>query len=259
VGELVRLEIDGAVGTIRLDRPKMNAIDHQLCVELLEVVGEVRDNPSIRAAVLYGGERVFAAGADIKEMEGKAYSDMLGYATNLQETFKQVARLPKPVVAAINGYALGGGFELALTADFRVLGESAQVGVPEILLGVIPGAGGTQRLTRLVGPAKAKSMVYTGRFVKADEALALGIADKVVPDSDVYTAAVEMASQWAAGPAIALRAAKLAIDDGLELDLDAALRLETALFAGLFATNDQKAGMQSFVANGPGKATFSGT
>ncbi|MCU1621927.1 MAG: short chain enoyl-CoA hydratase [Frankiales bacterium] len=259
MGELVRLEIDGAVGTIRLDRPKMNAIDHQLCVELLEVVGEVRDNPSIRAAVLYGGERVFAAGADIKEMEGKAYSDMLGYATNLQETFKQVARLPKPVVAAINGYALGGGFELALTADFRVLGESAQVGVPEILLGVIPGAGGTQRLTRLVGPAKAKSMVYTGRFVKADEALALGIADKVVPDSDVYTAAVEMASQWAAGPAIALRAAKLAIDDGLELDLDAALRLETALFAGLFATNDQKAGMQSFVANGPGKATFSGT
>jgi enoyl-CoA hydratase len=259
VGELVRLEVDGAVGTIRLDRPKMNAIDHQLCLELLEVVAEVRDNPSIRAAVLYGGERVFAAGADIKEMEGKAYSDMLGYATNLQETFKQVARLPKPVVAAINGYALGGGFELALTADFRVLGESAQVGVPEILLGVIPGAGGTQRLTRLVGPAKAKSMVYTGRFVKADEALALGIADKVVPDSDVYTAAVEMASQWAAGPAIALRAAKLAIDDGLELDLDAALRLETALFAGLFATNDQKAGMQSFVANGPGKATFSGT
>jgi enoyl-CoA hydratase/carnithine racemase len=237
----------------------MNAIDHQLCLELLEVVAEVRDNPSIRAAVLYGGERVFAAGADIKEMEGKAYSDMLGYATNLQETFKQVARLPKPVVAAINGYALGGGFELALTADFRVLGESAQVGVPEILLGVIPGAGGTQRLTRLVGPAKAKSMVYTGRFVKADEALALGIADKVVPDADVYTAAVEMASQWAAGPAIALRAAKLAIDDGLELDLDAALRLETALFAGLFATNDQKAGMQSFVENGPGKATFSGT
>jgi enoyl-CoA hydratase len=259
VGELVRLEVDGAVGTIRLDRPKMNAIDRQLCVELLEVVAEVRDNPSIRAAVLYGGERVFAAGADIKEMEGMAYSDMFGYATNLQETFKQVARLPKPVVAAVNGYALGGGFELALTADFRVLGEGAQVGVPEILLGVIPGAGGTQRLARLVGPANAKSMVYTGRFVKADEALALGIADKVVPDADVYSAAVEMASQWAAGPAIALGAAKVAIDDGIELGLDAALRLETALFAGLFATNDQKAGMQSFVENGPGKATFSGT
>ena len=259
MGELVRLEVEGAIGTIRLDRPKMNAIDYQLCVELLEAVVEVRDNPDIRAAVLYGGDRVFAAGADIKEMEGKTAADMLSYGTNLQETFKQVARLPKPVVAAVNGYALGGGFELALTADFRVLGEGAQVGVPEILLGVIPGAGGTQRLTRLVGPAKAKSMVYTGRFVKADEALALGIADKVVPDADVYTAAFEMASQWAAGPAVALRAAKQAIDDGLELSLDAGLRLETSLFAGLFATSDQKAGMQSFIEKGPGKATFSGT
>jgi enoyl-CoA hydratase len=259
VGELVRLEVEGAVGTIRLDRPKMNAIDRQLCVELLEAVAEVRDNVDIRAAVLYGGDRVFAAGADILEMQGKTYADMVGYATDLQEAFKQVARLPKPVVAAVNGYALGGGFELALTADFRVLGESAQVGVPEILLGVIPGAGGTQRLTRLVGPAKAKSMVYTGRFVKADEALALGIADKVVPDADVYSAAVEMASQWAAGPAVALRAAKQAIDVGLELGLDAGLRLETSLFAGLFATNDQKAGMRSFIEKGPGKATFSGT
>jgi enoyl-CoA hydratase/carnithine racemase len=259
VGELVRLEVEGAIGTIRLDRPKMNAIDYQLCVELLEAVAEVRDNPDIRAAVLYGGDRVFAAGADIKEMEGKTAADMMSYGTNLQETFKQVARLPKPVVAAVNGYALGGGFELALTADFRVLGEGAQVGVPEILLGVIPGAGGTQRLTRLVGPAKAKSMVYTGRFVKADEALALGIADKVVPDADVYSAAMEMASQWAGGPAVALRAAKQAIDDGLELSLDAGLRLETSLFAGLFATADQKAGMQSFIERGPGKATFSGT
>jgi enoyl-CoA hydratase/carnithine racemase len=259
VGELVRLEVDGGVGTIRLDRPKMNAINQELCLQLLEVVAEVRDRSDIRAAVLYGGERVFAAGADIKEMEGKAYSDMVGYATNLQDTFKQVARIPKPVVAAVNGYALGGGFELSLTADFRVLGESAQVGVPEILLGVIPGAGGTQRLTRLVGPAKAKSMVYTGRFVKADEALALGIADRVVPDADVYSTAVEMAAQFSAGPAIALRAAKQAIDDGLELGLDEALRLETALFSGLFATDDQKAGMKSFIENGPGKATFSGT
>ena len=259
MGELVRLEVEGGVGTIRLDRPKMNAIDHELCLQLLEVVAEVRDRSDIRAAVLYGGERVFAAGADIKEMEGKTYSDMVGYASNLQDTFRQVARIPKPVIAAVNGYALGGGFELSLTADFRVLGDSAQVGVPEILLGVIPGAGGTQRLTRLVGPAKAKSLVYTGRFVKADEALALGIADRVVPDADVYPTAVALASQFVAGPAIALRAAKQAIDDGLELGLDEALRLETALFSGLFATDDQKAGMRSFLENGPGKATFSGT
>ncbi len=258
MGEFVRLEVDGAIGTIRLDRPKMNAINSQLRAELHEVAVEARERTDVRAVVLYGGERVFAAGADIKEMEGLTYADMTAWGTQLQEALKVVARLPKPVVAAVTGYALGGGFELALTADFRVLGESAQVGVPEILLGVIPGAGGTQRLTRLVGPAKAKGMVYTGRFVKADEALALGIADKVVPDADVYTAAVAMASQWAAGPAVALRAAKQAIDDGLELDMDTALRLESALFAGLFATDDQKAGMKSFVENGPGKAQFSG-
>jgi len=259
VGELVRLDVEGAIGTIRLDRPKMNAINAQVTAEIRACAEEATARTDIRAVVLYGGERVFAAGADIKEMGDQTAAQMAAWGTGLQEAFKVVARIPKPVVAAVTGYALGGGFELALTADFRVLGESAQVGVPEILLGVIPGAGGTQRLTRLVGPAKAKSLVYTGRFVKAAEALELGIADKVVPDADVYAAAVEMASQWAAGPAVALRAAKQAIDDGLELDLDAALRLESALFASLFASDDQKAGMKSFVENGPGKATFSGT
>ena len=259
MGEFVRLEVDGAIGTIRLDRPKMNAINTQLRTELREVAEEVRDRDDVRAVVLYGGEKVFAAGADIKEMESISYAQMLAYGTGLQEALKVVAKLPKPVVAAVTGYALGGGFELALTADFRVLGESAQVGVPEILLGVIPGAGGTQRLTRLVGPAKAKDLVFTGRFVKADEALALGIADRVVPDAEVYDAAVALASQFANGPAVALRAAKQAVDEGLELDLDSALRLESALFAGLFATDDQKAGMKSFVENGPGKAVFTGS
>jgi enoyl-CoA hydratase len=258
VGEFVRLEVDGAIGTIRLDRPKMNAINSQLRSELQEAALEATARDDLRAVVLYGGERVFAAGADILEMESLSYADMLGWGTGLQEALKVVARIPKPVIAAVTGFALGGGFELALTADFRVLGERAKVGVPEILLGVIPGAGGTQRLTRLVGPAKAKGMVYTGRFVEAQEALALGIADQVVPDDQVYAVALEMAAQWAAGPAVALRAAKQAIDDGLELDLDSALRLESALFAGLFATEDQKAGMQSFVQNGPGKATFTG-
>jgi enoyl-CoA hydratase/carnithine racemase len=258
MGEFVRLEVEAAIGTIRLDRPKMNAINGQLRSELHEVAVEARDRDDVRAVVLYGGERVFAAGADINEMEQLSYADMVGWGTQLQEALKVIAKLPKPVVAAVSGYALGGGFELALSADFRVLGEKAQVGVPEILLGVIPGGGGTQRLTRLVGPAKAKDLIFTGRFVKADEALALGIADKVVPDADVYTAAVEMAQQWSSGPRVALRAAKQAIDDGLELDLDSALRLESALFAGLFATDDQKIGMTSFLENGPGKASFTG-
>jgi enoyl-CoA hydratase/carnithine racemase len=258
VGEFVRLEVEGAIGTIRLDRPKMNAINSQLVAELREATTQARERTDIRAVVLYGGERVFAAGADIKEMQNLTYAQAVAFGAELQDAFRSVARLPKPVIAAVTGFALGGGFELALTADFRVLEEKAQVGVPEILLGVIPGAGGTQRLTRLVGPAKAKGMVFTGRFVRSAEALELGIADKVVPDGEAYTAAVAMAQQWAAGPAIALRAAKQAVDDGLELDLDAGLRLETALFTGLFATDDQKSGMTSFVENGPGKATFTG-
>ena len=258
MGEFVRLEVDGAVGTIRLDRPKMNALNGQVTAELRDAAEEVRDRADLRAVVLYGGERVFAAGADIKEMSTISYAEMLSWGGRLQESLKVVARLPKPVIAAVTGYALGGGFELALTADFRVLGERAKVGVPEITLGVIPGAGGTQRLTRLVGPAKAKDLIFSGRHVGAEEALALGIADRVVPDADVYPTALEMARSYAEGPAVALRAAKQAIDEGLELDLDSALRLETALFAGLFATEDQTAGMTSFLADGPGKATFTG-
>ena len=258
MGEFVRLDVEDGVATLRLDRPKMNAIDGALRAELRAAAVEARDRDDVRAVVLYGGERVFAAGADIKEMSTMSYAEMTSWGTQLQEALTVVARLPKPVVAAVTGYALGGGFELALTADFRVLGEGAKVGVPEITLGVIPGAGGTQRLTRLVGPARAKDLVFTGRHVAADEALALGIADRVVPDAGVYETAREMAAGFAQGPAVALRAAKQAIDDGLELDLDAALRLESALFAGLFATEDQKAGMASFLEHGPGRASFRG-
>jgi enoyl-CoA hydratase/carnithine racemase len=258
MGEFVRLEVEDGIATLRLDRPKMNAIDGALRAELRAAAVEARDREDVRAVVLYGGERVFAAGADIKEMSTMSYAQMTAWGTALQEALTVVARLPKPVVAAVTGYALGGGFELALTADFRVLGERAKVGVPEITLGVIPGAGGTQRLSRLVGPAKAKDLVFTGRHVEAQEALALGIADRVVPDAGVHETARELAAQFSHGPAVALRAAKQAIDDGLDLDLDAALRLESALFAGLFATEDQRAGMASFLEHGPGKARFAG-
>jgi enoyl-CoA hydratase/carnithine racemase len=145
-----------------------------------------------------------------------------------------------------------------MCADFRVVADNAKLGQPEILLGVIPGAGGTQRLTRLVGPAKAKDIVFTGRFVDAAEALAIGLADVVVPADQVYAKAVEMASSYTGAASIAIRAAKKAIDEGLEMDLDAALRLESTLFAGLFATEDRAIGMESFVENGPGKAQFVG-
>jgi enoyl-CoA hydratase/carnithine racemase len=183
---------------------------------------------------------------------------MIGRAEGLQAALDALARLPKPVVAAITGYALGGGCELALTADFRVCGDNAKLGQPEILLGVIPGAGGTQRLARLVGPAKAKDLVFTGRFVDAAEALAIGLVDRVVAPDDVYSTAVEMAGRYAEGPALALRAAKLAIDGGLDGDLASGLRLETQLFTSLFATEDRAIGMASFVENGPGKAKFVG-
>jgi enoyl-CoA hydratase/carnithine racemase len=182
----------------------------------------------------------------------------VAWGRELTNSFTEVARVPKPVIAAITGYALGGGYELALCADFRILGAGAKIGQPEILLGVIPGAGGTQRLARLVGPARAKDIVYTGRHVGAEEALEIGLVDAVVPDAEVYETAVAMARKFAAGPPLALAAAKRAIDEGLDRPLQQGLELESELFAGLFDTEDQKTGMRSFLENGPGKASFSG-
>jgi enoyl-CoA hydratase/carnithine racemase len=260
VGDLVRVEVDQSVATIRLDRPPMNAISAQIQDDLAVAAARVSADPAVRAVVLYGGPKVFAAGADVKEMSTLGYAEMAGTGSRrLQDTFTAVARIAKPVVAAVTGYALGGGLELALCADFRVLGESAKVGQPEILLGIMPGAGGTQRLPRLIGPARAKDLIYTGRFVDAAEALAIGLADKVVEDAQVYEAALELAARFAGGPAIALRAAKEAIDRGLEADLDTGLEIERLNFSGLFATEDARTGMRSFLENGPGKASFSGS
>jgi enoyl-CoA hydratase len=258
VGEFVRLEVEGGVGTIRLDRPPMNALNKQVQEELRVVALEATDRADVRAVVLYGGPKVFAAGADIKEMAEMGYADMAERAGALSSAFTAVARIPKPVVAAVTGYALGGGCELALTADFRVAGDNAKLGQPEIGLGIIPGAGGTQRLARLIGPAKAKDLIFTGRFVDAAEALAIGLVDQVVAPDEVYTASVALARRFVDGPAQALRAAKAAVDGGLDGDLESGLRLESHLFAALFATEDKRIGMESFVQNGPGKAKFVG-
>jgi enoyl-CoA hydratase/carnithine racemase len=258
MAEFVTVQIDQAVATIRLERPPMNALNARVQDEIAAAAAQVTADQEVRAVILYGGEKVFAAGADIKEMADASYGRMAADTRRLQDAFIAVAKIPKPVVAAITGYALGGGLELALCADFRVAGESARVGQPEILLGVIPGAGGTQRLPRLVGPARAKDIVFTGRFVGAAEALAIGLVDKVVPDAEVYQAARELVARYAGGPALALRAAKQAIDEGLDVDLDTGLEIERLNFAGLFATEDQRTGMRSFVENGPGKATFAG-
>jgi enoyl-CoA hydratase/carnithine racemase len=258
VGEFVRVEVADQIATIRLDRPKMNALSARVQDEIAEAAAAVTSDAGVAAVVLYGGERVFAAGADIKEMADMSYAQMAERSAVLQASFTAVARIPKPVVAAVTGYALGGGLELALCADFRVLGESAKVGQPEILLGIIPGAGGTQRLPRLIGPSKAKDLIFSGRHVAASEALAIGLADKVVPDAEVYSAARSLVAQYVGGPSLALRAAKQAVDGGLEVDLATGLEIERLRFVALFATEDQKTGMRSFLESGPGKATFSG-
>ncbi|SDH45435.1 enoyl-CoA hydratase [Actinokineospora alba] len=258
MGEFVRLEVEDGIGTIRLDRPPMNAINRQLQAELREVAQEARERDDVKAVIVYGGPKVFAAGADVKEFAEMSYTDIADYAPELTGSLTAIAELPKPTVAAITGFALGGGFELALCCDRRIAGDNAKVGQPEILLGIIPGAGGTQRLARLIGPSKTKDLVYTGRFVKAEEALTLGMVDEVVAPDDVYEAAKRWAGQFTSGASRALAAAKAAIDGGLDNDLASGLKLETNLFAALFATEDRDTGLKSFIENGPGKAEFHG-
>ena len=262
MGEFARLEVgsgeQAGVGTIRLDRPKMNALNEQVQEEIREAAHEAAARDDVKAVVVYGGERVFAAGADVKEMNDMSYTDMIKRSGGLQSAFTAVARIPKPVVAAITGYALGGGCELALCADVRFAADNAVLGQPEILLGIIPGAGGTQRLTRLVGPSRAKDLIFTGRFVKAEEALAIGLVDRVVAPDAVYQEAVEWAAQFAGAATYAVRAAKETIDQGLEVDLETGLGIERQQFAALFATEDRTIGMSSFVENGPGEAEFRG-
>jgi enoyl-CoA hydratase/carnithine racemase len=256
MGEFVNLEVADGIGTIRLNRPPMNALNLRLQEELRAAAHEATRRDDVRAVVLYGGEKVFAAGADIKEMETMSYTDMVDRGAALQSSFTAVAEIPKPVVAAVTGFALGGGCELALCADVRVCADNARLGQPEITLGIIPGAGGTQRLPRLIGPSKAKDLIFTGRFVAAEEALAIGLVDRVVPAADVYAEAVTWATQFANGPAYALRAAKEAVDRGLEVDLNTGLELERLQFTALFATEDRATGMQAFVAKA--KPKFSG-
>ena len=258
MGELVRLDVEDGVGTIRLDRPRMNALDVAMQEQVRAAALEATERDDVRAVVLWGGERVFAAGADIKEMAAMSYPDMVKRSGLLQSALTTVARMPKPVVAAVNGYALGGGCELTLCADHRIAAEDATFGQPEVLLGVIPGAGGTQRLTRLVGPSAAKDLVFTGRFVGAAEALRLGLVDRVVPADQVYAEALAWAGQFRHAASLALRAAKEAVDRGLEVDLDTGLEIERQQFAALFATEDRTTGMTSFVEQGPGKARFRG-
>ena len=258
MGEFVRLEVEAGIGTIRLERPPMNALNIAVQEELRAAAMEAAERRDVSAVIVYGGEKVFAAGADIKQMQTMSYTDMVDRSGALQSSFTAVAKIGKPTIAAITGYALGGGCELALCCDFRICGENAKLGQPEILLGVIPGGGGTQRLARLIGPSRTKDLVFSGRFVDASEALAIGLVDAVVAPDEVYSAARARMQQYVGAPSYALRAAKEAIDRGLETDLDTGLEIERMQFAALFATRDREIGMTSFVEHGPGKAQFEG-
>ena len=242
------------VAVIRLDRPKMNAISGDVLNQLHAILKDLEsDLPS--AVVVWGGERIFAAGADISQFGGASGGDI---GVGFRQALDLLAAFPRAVIAAINGYALGGGCELALACDFRVMGEGAKIGLPEILLGIIPGGGGTQRLPRVVGPARAKEMMMTGRHVKPEEALSIGLADRVVADDKVLEEACSWAAELGRGAVIAQGLVKRAVNEGLEVPLDKGLDLEAECFVEAFRTEDAKIGIKSFMEQGPGKAEFVG-
>jgi enoyl-CoA hydratase/carnithine racemase len=243
------------VAVLRLDRPKVNAISPELIADLLACVHQI-NNDLPGAVVVYGGPKIFAAGADIARFGGPDEARVIG--AGLRAAFDALAAIPRIVIAAVAGYALGGGCELSLACDVRMAAESAVFGQPEILLGIIPGAGGTQRLARLVGPAKAKDICLSGRQIKADEALRIGLADRVVPTESLFDDALAWAYEFARGPVSVQGYAKRAIDGGLSGSLADGLSLEQDLFVASFRTDDSQIGIKSFLESGAGKATFTG-
>ena len=251
---LVNLERRGAVGVILLDRPKVNALNQELVAELDAMCAELEQDRSVRAAVVYGGERTFSAGADLKEMAEGTPEDVRNRVGALQNVCDRIEALPLVTIAALTGYALGGGCEIAMACDFRFAVPNAKLGQPEIVVGLIPGAGGTQRLPRLVGPARAKWMIYTGEFVDAPKAYEWGLVDEIA-ETDVLGVALDRAGRYADGPTLSLAAAKRAINhavrsDGYDLELDE--------FVKLFDTRDTRHGLESFEKDGPGKASYEG-
>ena len=244
---LVEFGLEGAVALVRLNRPPVNALSAELSADLAEAFGRCED-PSIRAVVVTGHPH-FAAGADIKGFQAAYESgseDTLARA--LVEAIWRLERLEKPTIAAIHGYALGGGLELAMGCDFRYMASDAQVGQPEIKLGIIPGGGGTQRLTRIVGIQRAKELVFSGRFVGADEALSLTLADKVFPTETVLERAMADAAALAQGPTRAIAAAKRAINDGFGEPMTRAMEIEAQAFNDCFWTEDAREGVAAFIA-----------
>lgn len=257
--EFVRVDDAGdGVCAVRLDRPPVNALSNELLAELTEVVDGLRADESVKALVVWGGDSVFAAGADVEKFRPVDASTARGIAAAFRSAGDALATFPRPTIAAMYGYAIGGGLELALACDFRIAGDNCRMGFAEISLGIIPGGGGTQRAARLVGPARAKDLIFSGRYIRTPEAVEIGLVDRSSHPDETYDAALGWARSLASGAVAAMGHAKAAIDGGLGLPLAAGLDLEADCFAATFETNDAERGITSFVENGPGKASFEG-
>ena len=246
--EFITYEVEGAVGILTINRPKaLNALNSQVLDELNEALDGV-DLNEIRALILTGaGEKSFVAGADIGEMSNLTKEEGEAFGKKGNDLFRRIETFPVPVIAAINGFALGGGCEISMSCDIRLCSENAVFGQPEVGLGITPGFGGTQRLARLVGPGMAKQMIYTARNIKADEALRIGLVNAVYPQAELMDAAKKMAAGIAKNAPIAVRNCKKAINEGLDLDMDKAIELEEKLFGDCFESYDQQEGMKAFL------------
>lgn len=247
--EFIQVErLEGGVALLTINRPPVNALNREVLTHLSDAVTALDDDDSVRSVVITGGgEKAFVAGADIAEMKNMTPTEAAGFSRFGQEVFTRIKRMRQAVVAAVNGHALGGGCELAMACDLRVAAENAKFGQPEINLGIIPGFGGTVRLTRLVGPARARELILTGNLISAEEAQRIGLVNRVVPAGAARQAAVDWARELAAKPPVAVAMAKSAMREGWDLSVDAALQAEAARFADTFDTSDQKEGMSAYL------------
>lgn len=245
----IRLEKKGNVAIATIDRPKaLNALNSEVLNDLNTLVDEVNADEEIRVLILTGsGEKSFVAGADIGEMSNLTKAEGEAFGKKGNDVFRRIETLPIPVIAAVNGYALGGGCELAMSCDIRICADTAVFGQPETGLGITPGFGGTQRLARLIGPGMAKQLIYSARNIKADEALRIGLVNAVYPLEELMPAAEKLAETIAKNAPIAVRACKKAINEGLEKPMDEAIVIEEKLFGGCFETADQREGMGAFL------------
>lgn len=245
----ISLSVEGEIGILMINRPKaLNALNIETLKEIQFGIQEVKDNPELKVLIVTGaGEKAFVAGADILEMRDMSSIEALNFSKMGNFTLKMIQDLDRPVIAAVNGYALGGGTEIALACDFAYASENARFGLPEVTLGIFPGFGGTQRLPRLIGKGNAKELILTGKMITAQEAFRMGIVNKVVPQASLMEETKKVAAQIAANGAVGVRLAKMVMDGGFNMDLSEACSLESYAFGIGFTTEDQKEGMTAFI------------